>query len=560
MKKIKSLVVLLVVLAIAMSMMVACKPAEEDGEIGPSGSNGPTGEVGGTSSDEPGDGTTDGPGVSIPGTNDGGDKNPTGTGDKNPTGTTGDKNPTGTGDKNPSGDGGTTTAMPNPLMNPNKKYNHGPTLSYDLDAIGFSKGKLSDLKGKTLTYFTSVDYGQFSYYNEKGKWTNEWEWFKYIKQAYGVTVKYIRCTPGGVNVVKPFQAMSAGKDCDLIATHVTSFPYVCNILAPLDTYCDFSKFNSNPGLDPMVTALTKWKGEYIVLGPNAVNGVFNYNATFLANNGLEDPYDLWKKGEWNWTNFKKYMTGLPKTTTKGKRVVGCSTWAQYWYWANTNGKPCFELDGDNPNGGVINNWDSAEVKETYLWLEGVMDAAGGDRYIDGSASEYFWDTHKSIYCCMYYATAGMDVVGILEEENKLNTYKWCPFPKNEKNSKAINHVEVYGYGIGLPRKTNKEGNRIAAAKFADLWCNRYTESRFDYLYERCRWTQAQVLEYYQFGQTNGRMGLGSGVGKLANWAGDKTVNFNLSITDASFSTATCMAKLSNYAKQEVANVLKFGVQ
>ncbi|MBQ6946733.1 MAG: hypothetical protein IJN42_01690, partial [Clostridia bacterium] len=128
--------------------------------------------------------------------------------------------------------------------------------------------------------------------------------------------------------------------------------------------------------------------------------------------------------------------------------------------------------------------------------------------------------------------------------------------------KAINHVEVYGRCIGIPRKTNKEQNRIAAVKFCELWCNRFTEARFDQLLARSKWTYAQVKEFYDFSKTNGRMGMGSGVGKLASYAGSGTngTDFNASITDAGKSVATSMAKLSNYAKQEVANVLKFGIQ
>ena len=189
-----------------------------------------------------------------------------------------------------------------------------------------------------------------------------------------------------------------------------------------------------------------------------------------------------------------------------------------------------------------------------------MDAGGA--YFDGDPGSAFWGTDKAKYVVMQYGTAGVDVVGIQEAENKSNVYRWVPFPKNEKNSKAVNHVEVYGRGIGIPRKTNKEANRVAAVKFCELWCSRFTEARFDSLITRSKWTYDQVVEFYEFGKTNGRFGLGSGVGKLSSFAGagNGQTKFNKSIMDASLSTATCMAKLSNYAKQEVANVLKFGIQ
>ena len=447
-------------------------------------------------------------------------------------------------------------------MNPSKKPNFKATVSYDIDSTGFSKGTVADLKGKTLTLYTGVDYSMFGYHTTDGKgqdgttYIQEWNWFKQLKKAYGLTVKYVRCGPGN-NVIKPFQAMSAGKDCDVITTHVASFPYICNILAPLDQYANFNNFSKSPGLDPMMTEVTRWKGHPVALGPCLSNGTLAYDKTFIKSCGLDDPRELWKKGEWNWTNFKKYMVGLPDTTKDGKQVIGMGTWGQYYYWAATNGKTCFEIDGDDPNGGIINNWDTPEVKETYVWLESVVDAGGN--YYNGSVPGFFSDD-KTYYAAMAYSNMGwIDMVDLAADGTKVNEMDWVPFPKNEKNPNGLNHVEIYGYGIGLPRKTNKEGSRTAAMKFAEIWCNRYTESRFDRYRNRCKWTYEQIVEYYEYGKEYGRMGLGSGVGTFSNYMGNAT-NWSKSITDASFSTATCHEKASNYAKQEVANVLKFGVQ
>ena len=552
MKKLKNLVVLLLILVFAMSMMAACRPAAEEEEWDAGGSTGnaqnennPQDEdeeaEGGSSEDKKEEGSA---------TQQGGGSDQKADGPATGTDDTGSKD-----DETVVGSDGETIVVSNPLMKESKPYNQEAKPSYDIDAIKFSKGTLADLQGKSLTYYTSVDYNLFSYYNKSNKSIGEWAWFKDLKKEYGLTVKYIRCTPG-TNVMKPFQAMSAGKDCDVIATHVASFPYICNILAPLEPYFDFNKINDAPGINPMVTELTRWKGKNIVVGPNGDLGAWNYNSTYIKNAGLEDPYDLWKKGEWTWTNFKKYMVGLPDTTAKGQAVIGAVTAGQYYYWPCSNNKPCFEIDGDDPNGGIINNWNSPEVKETFVWLESVCDAGGN--YLSGDAGSSFWGTDKTRYTVMLYGTPGVDVVGIQEEENKKNDYRWCPFPRNEKNPDAICHVEMYGRGLGLPRKTNKEGNRAAAAKFIDLHCNRWTEARFDNLRHRSKWSTEEIMEYFNYGETHARFGLGSGVGQFHSLAVKE--KFIASIADASFSAATCLEKCSNHAKNEVANVLKFGIQ
>ncbi len=544
MKKFKGLIVLMIVLTLAMTCFVACRPnaEEEPGWGTPSNNGGPGAEI---PADDPDSENTPGenePGENTPGENEPGENKP------------GENKPGVVID---------TDLNDNPLMNPAKKANIKAAVSYDIDKTGFSKGTVADLKGKSLTLYTGVDYSMFGYHTKEGKgidgttYTAEWQWFKELKKVYGLTVKYVRCAPGN-NVIKPFQAMSAGKDCDVITTHVASFPYVCNILAPLDQYANFNNFDNSPGLDPQMTEVTKWKGHPIALGPCLANGALMYNKTFIKNAGIEDPREQFKKGEWNWTNFKKYMVALPDTTKEGKQVVGMYTLSQFWYWACTNGKPCFEIDSDNPNGGIINNFDSPEVKETYIWLESVCDAGG--TYWNKSGGS-FYGTDKASQSIMGYSNMDWDFVDALADNNgKIDEFDWVPFPKNEKNPNGLNHVEIYGYGIGLARKTNKEGNRTAAMKFAEIWCNRYTEAKFDRFRNRMMWTYDQIVEFYEYGKKYGRMGMGSGVGTLASHANNSSVNFNKSITDASFSTATCMEKLSNYAKQEVANVLKFGVQ
>lgn len=557
MKHFKTFLLLILVLCMVCSLFSACKPADEDEDII---ANNPGASIPNTQNDptqSTPEGDTDSPVTeNTPGATDTDTPGATpGQSGSNPSGTTNGDTPNTESNTTTPSAGGLTG---NPLMKPGKTYNNGAAVSFDIDKTGFTKsGSLADLNGKTLTLFTGVDYAMFGYNNTSGKYLGEWEWFKELKRLYGVTIKYNRCSSGSNAVLKPFQAMSAGKDCDLITTHVGSFPYICNILAPLDQYCNMDKLTSSPGLDPMITQQTTWKNKPIVLGPCLANGVFNYNRTFIKNQGLDDPYTLFKAGKWNWTAFSKYMTALPDTDPQGKTVYGCSTWSQFWYWANTNGKACFEINHTDPNGGIVNNWDSAEVKETFVWLENVCDAGGN--YLDGNAGNSLVGTDKTRLTVMCYGVAGVDKTGLVDE-SKGNEFFWVPFPKNEKNAKAVNHVEVYGYGIGIPRKTNKEQNRVAAVKFCELWCNRYTEARFDFLMHLAKWSTDQVNELYNFGTTNGRFGLGSGVGKLASIANNTTTNFNRSVYDKSFSVSTCMAKLSNLAKTEIENVIKFGVQ
>ena len=64
----------------------------------------------------------------------------------------------------------------------------------------------------------------------------------------------------------------------------------------------------------------------------------DYNMEMIKNAGLEDPYDLWKRGEWTWDMFLEYTQKL--TTGEGTdKVYGFTSeegiwWTANWVWSN----------------------------------------------------------------------------------------------------------------------------------------------------------------------------------------------------------------------------------
>ena len=296
MKKIKQLLILLVLLTMSLSVFSACRPAtdedEDDWNVGTeqqtnSGQDENEQDGGQDENEQDGEQNENEQNGSEQNENEQNGSEQNG-GEQNGGENDGEQNvPQGTGPA-------ATDFYSNPLMSPSKPYNTEIKVSYDIDEIGFTKGKLSDLKGKILTFYNCSGYELFSYYNKSNKNISERTWLKELRKTYGVTVKVVQGDRPGV---KAFQAMSAGKDIDLISTHVSSFPYICNIMAPLEQYVNMNKVQENPGINPMMTTITKWKGNSIVLAPNGSVGALKYNATFVKSAGLDDPYELWKAGQ-----------------------------------------------------------------------------------------------------------------------------------------------------------------------------------------------------------------------------------------------------------------------
>lgn len=75
-----------------------------------------------------------------------------------------------------------------------------------------------------------------------------------------------------------------------------------------------------------------------------------YNVNIITkDNKLEDPYELYKKGEWTFDKFEEYCRKLTKTDASGAiSTYGCQLPAAAWiqYFVNANGGSLGRIDGD----------------------------------------------------------------------------------------------------------------------------------------------------------------------------------------------------------------------
>lgn len=104
-------------------------------------------------------------------------------------------------------------------------------------------------------------------------------------------------------------AKASGVPYDIIYYHMEFFPSlnVAGLLEPLEAYYTEADFY-NPdqpeagGLNPNLTASFNWDNKsYAVASANSVfPEVMYYNKLLIRDLGLEDPKDLYDKGEWTW--------------------------------------------------------------------------------------------------------------------------------------------------------------------------------------------------------------------------------------------------------------------
>ena len=109
-----------------------------------------------------------------------------------------------------------------------------------------------------------------------------------------------------------------------------------------------------------------WNGKPYILGVSTNPIVVYYNKTMIENNGLEDPNDVYNRGDWTWDTFKQYAKDL---TVDKDNDGNIDVWGvtSYYYPAfiNTN-EGEFAVTTDD--GNIDIRWDMPETIEALEFL------------------------------------------------------------------------------------------------------------------------------------------------------------------------------------------------
>ena len=139
------------------------------------------------------------------------------------------------------------------------------------------------------------------------------------------------------------QAIQSGEGIDFFsAGDMDAFPKgaVSNMFIPADDYIDFDSplwadvKNANDSL--------MWNGNHYVAAVSVTgdNCVVIYNKNTFEENGLEDPADLYYKGEWDWNAFENALVSFTDTANQQYGIDG---WWFEFGLINTTGVPAVSL-------------------------------------------------------------------------------------------------------------------------------------------------------------------------------------------------------------------------
>ena len=127
-------------------------------------------------------------------------------------------------------------------------------------------------------------------------------------EQYGGDIEYIICASGDAYLEKFSQLISSDESPDLVTKDVFLYPGSVskNLFEPLDNDIDMNSPLWADMADVIESYAYQGKHYYY---PHRITTSFalNYSKKTIEENGLPDPYELYKNGEWTWDAWRNMM-------------------------------------------------------------------------------------------------------------------------------------------------------------------------------------------------------------------------------------------------------------
>lgn len=283
-----------------------------------------------------------------------------------------------------------------------------------------------------------------------------------FEEKYGGKIEWIKCTWEN-RYEKLSTLISSGDSPDFFAANDgDAFPKgaIQDMFVPVDDYIDFSTplwedvQDINDGLE--------WNGKHYMIVTQAVGDKVAcvYNRKTIQEAGLEDPADLYKRGEWDWDAFTKMLKSY---VDPAKQHYGLEGWWFEFALMNTTGVPAIGME----NGKLVNNLADPAMERVQNWLYDLNTSG----CVALGVGDYGWDSHPE------YVGEGKVLfypVGLYEFYKEKSTWQstygedafFVPMPKDPKADEHYIPVGMEAYTMVKGGK-NPEG----VARYLD--CKRF---------------------------------------------------------------------------------------
>lgn len=295
-----------------------------------------------------------------------------------------------------------------------------------------------------------------------------------VEQKYNVEIQFVNLTFTGIQESINTSILAGKPDCDIYEVDLSfGIPaalngYALNLADVLPADNDI--FTTQSNLKPVDVGLTDGS-VYLFTQVSAEAGLYNtYMLAFDKNKidaaGLEDPRDLYDRGEWTWDKFREYLLALTQDTN-GDGVTDVYGYGSRWDFTLYN---LLMSNGTTIASSATENLSSPEVGEVLDFIYNMYNVDhvanpwnaedfdyNMNAYMDGTVA--FWCDAAWISSQNNDAALDMDIC-------------WMPWPIGPSGNAETNKTRNMSSGNAWMIPTGVENPELVYNVFYD-WANWY---------------------------------------------------------------------------------------
>ena len=268
-----------------------------------------------------------------------------------------------------------------------------------------------------------------------------------FEDVYGGKVNYVQTT-SEEKFTKLATMVNAGDPVDMFPYEWDAVPngVMKNQYEAFDDYYDALEMDTDLWADMEdVIDMFAYNGKHYVI-PYSISDplLITYSRKMMQSEGLEDPYTLYEKGEWDWDAFMDMMETFVANAPDGTQRYGINGWF---------GQAIIQSTGHTvinyEDGKFINNIDDPELEQAEL----LMQEIATKQLYRNEWIGYFPDDQSTLF----FAMADW-ALGASNAKNEGMDLMIVPFPKSPD---ADEYYLCCNYGAKMLVKNSSKGNAVA---------------------------------------------------------------------------------------------------
>ncbi len=305
----------------------------------------------------------------------------------------------------------------------------------------------------------------------------------FTSDAYGGEIEYINCSSGSGYYEALGVQIAADSSPDIVRYDWPSFPYAMskNMYEPLDDYINIE----NPLWSGMADTIENFAfngKHYYYPHKYITHFALNYNRKVLEENGLPDPYDLYKENNWTWDTYRQLMIDWCNLDDENIGMAGEGGMS----FIATTGTALIDVQ---PDGTVVNNINDPNVTRAMQFCsELYRDGLTHRGELGNWVSPQIWakNSDRLLFLGMNpewtYSAASMEIQNPSGVDNDIcgvaSDFAFVPFPRDPASEEYCIAYDTFGYfvakgasnvkgaidWINLNRVYETDENRLATAK------------------------------------------------------------------------------------------------